>query len=99
MAYCKTWHFFDASSAPVGRIATRIATILQGKHKPIYHPISDCGDFVVVKNAQNLIMTGKKMEDKKWIRHTLYPGGIRVTPITKLMVTDPSDVQLYNNLM
>lgn len=78
--------------APVGRLASRIATLLQGKHKPIYHPVSDCGDFVVVKNAKSLRMTGKKMEDKEWIRHTLYPGGIRVTPIDKLMALDPASV-------
>jgi len=92
LAYCKTWHFFDASIAPVGRLATRIATLLQGKHKSIYQPVADCGDYVVVKNAQNLILTGKKREDKEWIRHTGFPGGIRRTPVTKLLDLNPSDV-------
>ena len=99
LAYCKTWHFFDASSAPVGRLATRIATLLQGKHKPIYHPIADCGDFVVVKNAKKLVLSGKKMEEKEWVRHTGYPGGLRITSVKKLMELNPSDVHENYNLM
>ena len=82
--------------APVGRLATRIATLLIGKHKPIYHPVSDCGDYVVVKNSKNLVLTGKKMEKKEWIRHTGYPGGLRITTIGKLIATNPSDVHAFN---
>jgi large subunit ribosomal protein L13 len=75
-------------------LATRIATLLQGKHKTIYQPVADCGDYVVVKNAQNLILTGKKRQDKEWIRHTGFPGGIRRTPVTKLLDLNPSDVKI-----
>lgn len=83
----------DAASAPLGRLASRIATVLQGKHKPIYHPVADCGDMVVVRNAARLVLTGTKREDKTYIHHTGYPGGLRVTPIGKVLAKDPGEVR------
>jgi large subunit ribosomal protein L13 len=73
----KEWFVVDASQAPVGRLATRIANVIRGKHKPTYSPHVDGGDFVIVINAKNLRFTGKKMSDKVYTRHTGYPGGQR----------------------
>jgi large subunit ribosomal protein L13 len=86
------WHFVDASSAPVGRVANRIATLLQGKHKPIFHPAADCGDFVVVKNAGKLVLTGRKAEDKEYIRHTGYPDGLRITNVKTFLAKNPAEI-------
>jgi large subunit ribosomal protein L13 len=73
----KTWHIIDAEGVVLGRLASTIAMILRGKHKPIYTPHIDTGDHVVVINAAKVRLTGKKREDKKYYRHTGYPGGIK----------------------
>jgi len=73
----RKWYVIDASEAPVGRIATRIATLLTGKGKPMFTSHIDCGDYVVVINADQTVFTGAKEEDKKYYRHTGYPGGIK----------------------
>jgi len=73
----RKWYVFDASEAPVGRIATQIATLLTGKGKPMFTSHIDCGDFVIVINAKQTVFTGEKEEDKKYYRHTGYPGGIK----------------------
>ena len=75
------WYLIDGSNAVVGRLATIIAKILRGKHKATFTPHMDNGDFVVVKNVENIKFTGKKFTDKKYYRHTGYPGGIKeITP-------------------
>ena len=71
----KAWVVVDASVAPLGRLASQIASMLRGKHKPSFTPNSDCGDHVIVINADNLRVTGKKMTDKIYITHSGYPGG------------------------
>ena len=77
----RTWYVVDAAQQPVGRLASQIATILRGKHKPIYTPHVDTGDFVVVVNAENAQFTGKKETDKNYFRYSGYPGGERtLTP-------------------
>jgi large subunit ribosomal protein L13 len=75
------WFLIDGNNAVVGRLATIIAKILRGKHKTTYTPHMDNGDFVVVKNVENIKFTGKKFTDKKYYRHTGHPGGIKeITP-------------------
>jgi len=71
------WHVVDADGKTLGRLATRIAKYLIGKHKPTYTPHSDTGDFVVVVNAEKVRLTGKKWTDKIYYRHSQYPGGLR----------------------
>ena len=75
------WYLIDGNNAVVGRLATIIAKIIRGKHKTTFTPHMDDGDFVVVKNVENIKFTGKKFKDKKYYRHTGYPGGIKeITP-------------------
>lgn len=74
----KDWLLLDASHATVGRLASRMAHILRGKHKPTYTPHMDGGDYLIVINAEKIRFTGKKWQDKKYVRHTGYPGGQRV---------------------
>jgi large subunit ribosomal protein L13 len=73
----KKWLVIDAEGLVVGRLATLIAFRLRGKHKPIFTPHMDCGDYIVVVNADKVVFTGKKYEDKVYYRHTGYPGGIK----------------------
>ena len=73
----RKWYLIDASEAPVGRIATKIATLLTGKGKPMFTSHIDCGDFVVVINSDKAVFTGQKEDDKKYYRHTGFPGGIK----------------------
>ena len=75
----KKWHLIDAENLVVGRVATIIANILRGKHKPSFTPHVDCGDHVVVINADKVKFTGNKLKDKKYYKHTGYPGGIKET--------------------
>ncbi|MFT4532038.1 MAG: large subunit ribosomal protein L13 [Candidatus Saccharimonadales bacterium] len=73
----RKWYAVDASEAPVGRMATKIATLLTGKGKPMFTHHIDCGDFVVVTNTDSTVFTGLKEDDKKYYRHSGYPGGIK----------------------
>ncbi|MEK6478501.1 50S ribosomal protein L13 [Catalinimonas sp. 4WD22] len=73
----KKWYIVDAGDAPLGRLCSEVAKILRGKHKPSFTPHVDCGDKVIVINADSLRLTGKKLDDKQYIRHTGYPGGQR----------------------
>jgi large subunit ribosomal protein L13 len=74
----KNWVVVDAAGQPLGRLASKIATIIRGKHKPAYSPHVDCGDHVIVINASHIKLTGAKMDQKEYIRHTGFPGGQRV---------------------
>ncbi|MEK7139149.1 MAG: 50S ribosomal protein L13, partial [Patescibacteria group bacterium] len=94
-------HQLDAADQVSGRLATQIAKLLMGKHKPDYSPQTDCGDFVVVSHAAELKFTGKKLDQKEYIRHTGHPGGIRRTPVATVMATKPALViekAVYNML-
>lgn len=73
----RSWYIVDAEGQTLGRLASRIATILRGKHKPIFTPHVDCGDYVVVINAEKIHVTGRRLEQKKYYRHSGYPGGLR----------------------
>lgn len=82
----------DATGQAPGRLATKIATILMGKHKPGYVPHIDSGDKVEVKNAAGLVFTGKKMSDKIYRHHTMYPGGLKEVVAKKVFADDPTKV-------
>ena len=85
----RRWVLIDASDRPLGRIATRAASLLRGKHRPEFTPNQDTGDFVVVINAAKVKLTGAKASDKVYYRHTEYPGGIRTTTAGKLREARP----------
>ena len=85
-------HVLDADGKILGRLATQIATFLMGKHKPQFVPYLDTGDFVVVTNASKVKVTGKKATDKKYVRHSGYPGGLKVETFDKLIVRQPEKI-------
>lgn len=85
----KEWVVIDAEGAIVGRLATKIATLLRGKHKTNFTPHVDCGDNVIVVNADKVTLTGDKWEQKKYVRHTGYPGGQRFTSAEIMMKKNP----------
>ena len=85
----RRWHLIDANGLVLGRLATKVADILRGKHTAVFTPHVDRGDFVVVINARGVKLTGKKLEKKLYYRHTEYPGGLRVTPAEKLLAEKP----------
>ena len=86
------WFVLDAEGMVLGRLATEVARILRGKHKPIFTPHVDTGDYIVVVNVEKLRVTGNKAEDKKYYRHTGYPGGINETNFTKLQQRFPGRI-------
>ena len=85
----RQWHVIDATDVVLGRLATQAATLLRGKHKPIYAPHVDTGDFVIVINAGKVALTGNKRESKLAYRHSGYPGGLRATPYSELLERHP----------
>ncbi len=90
----RKWYLVDATDKVLGRLASRISLVLQGKHKPSYSPHIDMGDFVVVINAEKIKITGKKLESKVYESHSLYPRGLKVKSLEKLMQTKPEDVMM-----
>jgi large subunit ribosomal protein L13 len=90
----RKWWLVDANEKTVGRLATRIASVLKGKHKALYTPSMDTGDFVVVVNAEKVRFTGKKEQEKTFFSHTLHPGGAKHTPMDKLRARHPEDILL-----
>jgi len=90
----RKWWVVDVADLTVGRVATRIASILKGKHKPSYTPSMDTGDFVVVVNAGKVRFTGKKEMDKVFFSHTMHPGGAKQTPMYKVRARHPEDILL-----
>jgi len=88
----RRWYLVDAEGKVLGRLATEIANILRGKNKPEYTPHMDMGDFVVVVNADKLVVTGKKEQQKLYRRHTGYPSGLREVPYERMMATHPERV-------
>ena len=85
------WYEIDAKNAVVGRLATIISKIIRGKNKTTYTPHMDHGDFVIVKNIEQIKFTGKKFQNKKYFKHTGYPGGIKITTPEKLHVKKPGE--------
>lgn len=88
----RSWFVVDAADQTLGRLATRIATLLEGKHKPIYSPHLDVGDHVVVINAAKVKVTGNKLTQKSYFRHSGYPGGLKEESLQSLMARKPEIV-------
>ena len=88
----REWHVLDASGKVLGRLATQIAGLLMGKHKPIFSRHMDTGDYVVVINAEKVSVTGNKVKQKLYYRHSGYPGGLKSTSLERMMQTHPTRV-------
>jgi large subunit ribosomal protein L13 len=88
----RKWYVVDAEGQTLGRLATEIARILRGKNKPQYTPHVDTGDFVVVVNAEKVVVTGKKAEQKVYRRHSGYPGGLKETSYEQMMERRPAEI-------
>ena len=88
----KTWYVIDAEGKTLGRLASKVATVLRGKHKPYFTPHMDLGDHVVVVNAEKIHVTGKKAQQKLYSRHTGYPGGLRQVNFETLQRTQPEQI-------
>ncbi len=88
----RDWHIVDASGQTLGRLATQIAVLLRGKHKPTYSPNLDGGDFVVVINADKVQVTGRKADQKMYYRHSNYPGGFKAVPYKRMMANHPDRI-------
>ena len=86
----RQWHVIDATDVVLGRLASQAATLLRGKHKPIFAPHVDTGDFVVIVNASKVALTGNKREGKMAYRHSGFPGGLRATPYAELLEKHPA---------
>jgi large subunit ribosomal protein L13 len=87
----RAWHVVDADGLVLGRVATEVATILRGKHKPIYAPHCDTGDHVIIVNADKIVLTAGKAEKKLVYRHSGYPGGLRTQTYANLLEAKPAD--------
>lgn len=85
----QTWYVIDATDVVLGRLASHVATLLRGKHKPQYAPHLDTGDFVIIVNAEKIALTGAKREQKMDYRHSGYPGGLRATSYVELLEKNP----------
>lgn len=85
----RKWYIIDAANKPLGRTAAMAATLLRGKHKPVFAPHADCGDHVIIINAEKAILTGKKLDQKMYYRHTGWVGGLKEMKYSKLMATKP----------
>ena len=90
--YAPEWLLIDATGKPLGRIASQVSKILRGKHKPIFTPHLDTGDFVIVINAEKVKLTGAKMKDKYYYHHTGYPGGLKAVQAAKLREKKPAEL-------
>ena len=85
----REWHVIDATDVVLGRLASQVAVLLRGKHKPIFAPHVDTGDFVIVINAEKIALTGQKLSQKMDYRHSGFPGGLRATNYIELLATNP----------
>jgi large subunit ribosomal protein L13 len=85
----RKWHVVDATGVPLGRLATQVAHLLRGKHKPTFTPHVDCGDFVVVINASKIVLKGNKLKDKQYHSHTGYIGGIKSVSAAEMLEKHP----------
>ncbi len=88
----RSWHVVDAKGKTLGRLATVVASVLKGKHKPIFTKHVDTGDFVIVVNAERIHLTGKKLDQKVYYSHSGYPGGLKSVTAGKLLKTRPEEV-------
>jgi large subunit ribosomal protein L13 len=88
----RQWHVVDASGKILGRLASQVAKLLVGKHKPMYVPYLDTGDYVIVLNAAKVRLSGKKAKQKVYYRHSMYPGGLKARTFEEMMATRPTKV-------
>ncbi len=88
----RKWWVVDASGRTLGRLATEVATLLKGKHKPIYSTHLDVGDYVIVVNAAKVVVTGNKLTQKTYYRHSQYPGGLRAVRLREMLASHPTRV-------
>ena len=88
----RKWYVVDAEGKTLGRVASQVAAVLRGKNKPTFTPHVDCGDYVIVINAEKVEVTGKKRKEKVYKHHTGYPGGLRETTFEKLIEKKPEEV-------
>ena len=86
------WYVVDAADLVLGRLSTEVATLLRGKHKPTFTPHVDCGDYVIIVNAELVKLTGNKLEDKKYYRHSGYPGGLKTRNAKTMLELQPQKV-------
>lgn len=88
----RKWFVVDATDMILGRFATEVASILRGKHKPTFTPHVDCGDYVIIVNAEKITFTGNKLEDKNYYRHSGYPGGLKTRNLKTMLEKQPEKV-------
>lgn len=88
----RKWFVVDATDMILGRFATEVASILRGKHKPTFTPHVDCGDYVIIVNAEKIAFTGNKLEDKNYYRHSGYPGGLKTRNLKTMLEKQPEKV-------
>ncbi|TFK29044.1 50S ribosomal protein L13 [Coprinopsis marcescibilis] len=92
LALARVWHHVDASDRVLGKLAERIALVLMGKHKPVYNPSIDCGDYVVVTNSRHVKVTGRKEDQLVYRKHTMFPGGLKETPYKTMQERKPEEI-------
>lgn len=90
----RKWYILDAAGKPLGRTAAKAAALLRGKHKPTFAPHADCGDHVIIINAEKAVLTGKKLEQKKYYRHSGWVGGLKEVGYDKLMKQKPEQAMM-----
>lgn len=88
----RKWYVVDASGKTLGRLASEVAKILRGKNKPVYTPFLDTGDYVIIVNAEKVVVTGKKAEQKTYVHHTGYAGGLKEISYKRMMETKPEEI-------
>ena len=93
----RKWYLIDVKGQTLGRVSVIIADLLRGKNKPIYTPHVDCGDFVIVINTRLIKLTGNKLEDKKYYRHSGFPGGLTTTTLSEMLIKSPNKV-IYHSV-
>ena len=88
----RKWFVVDATDLVLGRVSTEVASLLKGKHKPTYTPHVDCGDYIIIVNAQKVNLTGNKLDDKLYYRHSGYPGGLKSRTAKRMLELQPQKV-------
>lgn len=91
----RSWYVLDAAEVPLGRLATKASTLLTGKEKPQFTKHIDCGDYVVIINAEKLVVTGNKADQKVYYHHSHYPGGLKETTLADQLAKDPTEIVLH----
>lgn len=88
----RKWYIIDAEDVVLGRLASEVASILRGKHKPTFTPNADCGDYVIIVNAEKVALTGNKLDDKKYYRHSSFRGGFKVRTAQEMLDKQPQKI-------